>query len=60
MSKATERHRTPSRFTPKPIILEDDEYNNKRNRITIEYNNRDLSLKFIIIISEISGSNIYF
>jgi hypothetical protein len=59
MSKATERCRTPLRSIPKPIILEDNKRNNKRGRITTKYNNRDPSLKFIIITSEISGSNIY-
>jgi hypothetical protein len=59
MSKATERRRTPSRSIPKPIIPENNEYNNKYNRITTEYNNRDPSLKFIIITSETSGGNIY-
>jgi hypothetical protein len=60
MSKATEYHRTPSRSIPKPIILEDNEHNNKRGRITTEYNNKNPSLKFIIITSETLGSNIYF
>jgi hypothetical protein len=59
MSKATERRRTPLRSTPKPIIPEDDKRNNKRGRATTEYNNRDPSLKFIIITSETSGGNIY-
>jgi hypothetical protein len=63
MSKTIEYHRIPLRFMPKSIILEK---NNKRNKkrcriITItKYNNRDLSLKFIIITSKISGNNIYF
>jgi hypothetical protein len=60
MSKTIEYRRTPSRSTPKPIILGDDEHNNERGRTTTEYDNRDPSLKFIIITSEISGSNMYF
>jgi hypothetical protein len=60
MSKATEYRRTPLRSIPKPIIPKDDKYNNKRSRATTEYNNRDPSLKFIIITSEILGNNIYF
>jgi hypothetical protein len=60
MSKATEYRRIPSRSIPKPIILKNNEYNNKRSRTTTEYNDKDLSLKFIIIISEILGNNIYF
>jgi hypothetical protein len=60
MSKATEYCRTPLRFIPKPIILENNKYNNKRGKTIIKYNDRDPSLKFIIIISEISGDNIYF
>jgi hypothetical protein len=59
MSKATKRRRILSRFTPKPIILENNKRNNKHGRATTEYNNEDPSLKFIIITSEISGSNIY-
>jgi hypothetical protein len=60
MSKATECYMIPSRSTPKPIILEDDEHNNKPGRAITEYDDGDLFLKFIIIISEISGDNIYF
>jgi hypothetical protein len=59
MSKAIEYYRTLSRSIPKPIIPGDDKYNDKRSRATTEYNNRDLSLKFITITSEISGNNIY-
>jgi hypothetical protein len=51
---------TLSRSTPKPIILENNKHNNKRGRTTTKYNNRDPSLKFIIITSEISRSNMHF
>jgi hypothetical protein len=57
--KATECRRTPSRSIPKPIIPRDNKHINKRGRTTTEYNNKDPSLKFIIIISEISGGNMY-
>jgi hypothetical protein len=58
-SKATERRRTPSRSTPKPIIPGDDKHNDERGRTTTEYDDGDPSLKFITITSETSGSNMH-
>jgi hypothetical protein len=58
--KTTERRRTLLRSIPKPIIPKDNKHNDKHGRITTEYDDRDPSLKFIIIISEISGSNMHF